>query len=400
MRLLLVFKLILAFAPIIVAVPLEQSDEENDLPDLLGAGSSELFSSSSSFPAVTTSSDDLDNDNMFLEEDPSEGKELFHRDSLSLLLFLSLICSIMFEIYILEKEDLQYNFCFCDKSHVIYLFITDHQDNNNNNSLSDSTTDDLSFYPLVEDAASDFPPDVADVALADTNDGGGGGGGGFIISPCQDQDSSTSSTSSASDIFSSSSLANYPNTFLKLKARDWAGDILNFLRGGVAPNNPNNNNNGAPKACPNPFTTSGSGSGGGSNTPETSNNNKNENDDQRPPTQQPPPPPPATFLPEIETREDEELCPKKGPDGTINHIPLCCYSNKNLEGSFVYKFMCYRRSLSISLFFTFFFLTLSIRYHDVQYCMLPDFIKLFMFCFFEKKEKKFSCVDRERSHIT
>lgn len=129
---------------------------------------------------------------------------------------------------------------------------------------------------------------------------------------------------------------------------------MNFFRGGVAPND------GAPKACPNPFTgTSGSGSGG---------SNKNENDQRQPPTQPPTQQtsPPATFLPEIETREDEELCPsasasasasfssnnKNGGGGADDggglvknhHIPLCCYSQKNLESkSYVYKFMCYRR---------------------------------------------------------
>lgn len=94
MRLLLVFRLILAFAPILAALPLEQlDDEENNTPNFLGAGSSELFSlssTSSSFDGVASLSDELDdNNNMFLEEDPSEGNELFQR-----LSFLSCDCLI------------------------------------------------------------------------------------------------------------------------------------------------------------------------------------------------------------------------------------------------------------------------------------------------------------------
>lgn len=153
------------------------------------------------------------------------------------------------------------------------------------------------LYPSDDSA---FSPD-----LVDNND---------FISSCQAQDSTFDTTNS--DV---------------LKARDWPADIFNIFQG--LPDNTNSDKNGA---CPNPVP---SGSGSGSNNPGTSSSSNNDKiDNERPPTQQPPS---NTFLPEIESREDEELCPKKA-DG-IDHIPLCCYSERNLMAQYAYKFTCFRR---------------------------------------------------------
>lgn len=129
-----------------------------------------------------------------------------------------------------------------------------------------------------------------------------------LISSCQSQGSS-------SDIFDSGIL----------KARGLIEDTFDTFRG--VPQNSNDN----PDACPNPTAI---GSSSGSKNPGTGSNNNNN---QRPPTQQPK----GTIPIEIESQEDEDLCPT-GADG-IKKLPLCCYSKRNLMFGDIQKFVCFRR---------------------------------------------------------
>ena len=77
--------IISVFAPII-AIPLEQSDE-NSPSDLFAAGSSELFSSS----FLTTVKSSSDTDNTFFGEDAGPGNALFQ--IVLLLIFLNTLRS-------------------------------------------------------------------------------------------------------------------------------------------------------------------------------------------------------------------------------------------------------------------------------------------------------------------
>ena len=87
------------------------------------------------------------------------------------------------------------------------------------------------------------------------------------------------------------------------------------------------NDKGSPAACRN-TETRGSSSGSGSQ------NNNNDQNNRTPSDQEPK----GTGLLDINSKEDEELCPTE-LDG-IKQAPLCCWSVRNVIGSFR-KYACF-----------------------------------------------------------
>lgn len=92
------------------------------------------------------------------------------------------------------------------------------------------------------------------------------------------------------------------------------------------------NDNGSPAACTNTDTR---GSTSGSGNPGTGSNKNNDNSNNQ---RAPDPELKGADLFDIDSKKDEDLCPT-GLDG-IKQAPLCCWSVRNVFGSFR-KYACF-----------------------------------------------------------